>query len=118
MDFYGDRVLRVFYKLLDKNTSFVEQKIVFWMSILLKNQILLLNNIEKIPNRRYRQELFLKIDLGDIDLETVEQKTWEGLFYDLIAEEQQTQESIVSLLDAISRYKETVDVVIMKEVEN
>ena len=37
---------------------------------------------------------------------------------DLIAEEQQTQESIVSLLDAISRYKETVDVVIMKEVEN
>ena len=89
--FYGDRVLRVFYKLLDKNTSFVEQKIVFWMSILLKNQILLLNNIEKIPNRRYRQELFLKIDLGDIDLETVEQKTWEGLFYDLIAEEQDLQ---------------------------
>lgn len=36
---------------------------------------------------------------------------------ELIAEEQQTQESIVSLLDAISRYKETVDVVIMKEIE-
>ncbi len=45
-------------------------------------------------------------------------KDKEKYMLDLIAEEQQTQESIVSLLDAISRYKETVDVVIMKEVEN
>ena len=41
-------------------------------------------------------------------------KEKEKYMLELIKEEKETQESIVSLLDAISRYKETVDVVLMK----
>lgn len=63
-------------------------------------------------------EMKAKIDSLKQEIEVIKarvenaKKDKEKYMLELVAEEQQTQESIVSLLDAISHYKETVDVII------
>lgn len=63
-------------------------------------------------------EMKAKIDSLKQEIEVIKarvenaKKDKEKYMLELVAEEQQTQESIVSLLDAVSHYKETVDVII------
>lgn len=81
---FGSKVLEQLYDALDKGMELREEKFSIWMPVLLNQQQLLINNIKKIPLKKQRLELFLRIDLNSENiLNTIDRNIWEEIYRDV-----------------------------------
>lgn len=86
-EFYGDDIFLIIYNLLEMLPEMGERKFQEWMPILLQKPTVLFEHINHIPLRQYRLQLFLKVDLTKVELNTIKKEIWEMIYTDLIEKE-------------------------------
>ena len=87
MDLYnvfGAKVIKLFYDVMEQNIKLDNNKLYDWTSVLLKDQKLLVKELEKVSSREQRKYLFLQLDLDSKDiLDGTDKHIWEEIYSDI-----------------------------------
>ena len=87
MDLYnvfGTKIIKIFYDVMEQAIEFDSNKLYDWTSVLLKDQKLLVKELEKVSSREQRKYLFLRLDLDSKDLlDGVDKHIWEEIYSDI-----------------------------------
>lgn len=85
---YGDKIIPLLFDIFSKENTFDGDKFQKWFPILLKNQILLLNTIDRITRKKDREYLFLKINMHKKELLcSIQKDSWAKLYRQFMANE-------------------------------
>lgn len=84
MDLYnvfGEKVIKLFYDIMEQDIKLDNNKLHDWTSVLLKDQKLLVKELEKVSSREQRKYLFLQLDLDSKDLlDETDKHIWEKIY--------------------------------------
>ncbi len=87
MDLYnvfGAKVIKLFYDVMEQNIKLDNNKLYDWTGVLLKDQKLLVKELEKVSSREQRKYLFLQLDLDSKDLlDGTDKHIWEEIYSDI-----------------------------------
>lgn len=87
MDLYnvfGTKVIKLFYDVMEQDIELDNNQLHDWTSVLLKDQKLLVRELEKVSSREQRKYLFLQLDLGSKDLlDGTDKHIWEKIYSDI-----------------------------------
>lgn len=87
MDLYnvfGAKVIKLFYDVMEQNIKLDNNILYDWTSVLLKDQKLLVKELEKVSSREQRKYLFLQLDLDSKDLlDGTDKHIWEEIYSDI-----------------------------------
>ncbi len=87
MDLYnvfGAKVIKLFYDVMEQNIKLDNNKLYDWTGVLLKDQKLLVKELEKVSLREQRKYLFLQLDLDSKDLlDGTDKHIWEEIYSDI-----------------------------------
>ena len=81
---FGTKVIETFYDIIEPNISLDDKKLYDWAFVLLKNQELLIRELNKLPSKAQRRYLFLRLNLDSKDLlDGIDRYTWEAVYKDI-----------------------------------
>lgn len=83
---FGDRLLPVLYDAFNVVRSPDRDRLTYWTSILLRNQNMLVESLLNLPDPKWRQDLFLKLDVNNEELiRHVKKSVWLSLYHEFFA---------------------------------
>lgn len=87
-DVFGERIIKSYYTVIEGKTDLDEKKSEEWFNVLLKNQVLLINNVMKIPYKNHRLYLFLHLNMNTKNsLRAIDKQVWDCIYADLFLKE-------------------------------
>lgn len=91
MDLYtvfGEKIIKAFYYVIEQGINLDDDKLYDWVNVLLKDQKLLVNELNKVLKKEQRKYLFLQLDFDSKGLlDEVDGNIWEDIYKDIFKTE-------------------------------